>query len=245
MLKSITKEEWTHFRSSLFPSYVKYTCGGPPGGTLLPHFYLVVRIKNMTTNVRYRFALMNNVFRTAHTVSLLYDLKGSCAGRDGVTSAPKRTSNGVIIRKDNDVEGKVIKVGHIKRSVFLATLRVDTSFLNSVGVIDYSLIVGVRTRLGTRDTYVVPTTPVDIRSLWAVDGGMSSIPFDEERGEKSSDTYAEEIYYSGIVDMIQPYNSRKKLETFTKGMVFERNTMSVIPPDEYASRMCTMVERIT
>ncbi|GET92564.1 phosphatidylinositol-4-phosphate 5-kinase-like, putative [Leishmania tarentolae] len=74
------------------------------------------------------------------------------------------------------------------------------------------------------------------------DGGLLSLPI----YTSGDDTTArEEVYYLGIIDVLQTYNSVKKLESFAKGFVSDRRCISVIAPDKYADRLYKVLERIT
>ena len=45
----------------------------------------------------------------------------------------------------------------------------------------------------------------------------------------------------GIIDFLQRYTLRKRLETVLKGLFFAPNTISCAPPRRYAARMCTFI----
>lgn len=51
------------------------------------------------------------------------------------------------------------------------------------------------------------------------------------------------MYYIGIVDVLQEYNSAKKIEILAKGLFNDRREISVVPPREYASRLVATLER--
>jgi len=44
------------------------------------------------------------------------------------------------------------------------------------------------------------------------------------------------ICTSAVIDILQPYNMRKQLEHNLKGMVHDKQAISVCPPTKYASR---------
>ena len=46
-----------------------------------------------------------------------------------------------------------------------------------------------------------------------------------------------EIYFTGIIDILQKYNKRKKMENFLRGINNDVKTISCVPPDNYAARM--------
>lgn len=54
-------------------------------------------------------------------------------------------------------------------------------------------------------------------------GGMASI-------DKSK------IYYLGIIDIFTEYNMKKKGEHFLKSIQHDSQTISCVPPDQYAQR---------
>ena len=62
------------------------------------------------------------------------------------------------------------------------------------------------------------------------EGGMCWI--DPKTGEKGN-----EVYYIGIIDILQKYNKRKKVEHFFKTIQHESKTVSAVPPKDYADRM--------
>ena len=44
------------------------------------------------------------------------------------------------------------------------------------------------------------------------------------------------IYYLGVIDILTPYNTFKRIEHVWKGMSADRHKISPVPPPEYASR---------
>mmetsp|Transcript_27395 Transcript_27395/g.45048 ORF Transcript_27395/g.45048 Transcript_27395/m.45048 type:complete len:122 (+) Transcript_27395:1-366(+) len=65
-------------------------------------------------------------------------------------------------------------------------------------------------------------------------GGMV---YEDDNGEVDN-----EVYFVGLIDILQKYNKRKKLENWIKKMKYDRNTISAAPPDLYAQRMCDFFE---
>ena len=45
-----------------------------------------------------------------------------------------------------------------------------------------------------------------------------------------------EVYYFGIIDILQPYNLRKRVEHALKSVIEGEEAMSCVDPDTYASR---------
>ncbi|ETO25706.1 hypothetical protein RFI_11432 [Reticulomyxa filosa] len=65
-------------------------------------------------------------------------------------------------------------------------------------------------------------------------GGMC---WEDEHGNKGN-----EIYFCGLIDILQKYNRRKKLEHFTVSLKHDPKTISAVPPDFYAKRMREFLE---
>jgi len=51
-----------------------------------------------------------------------------------------------------------------------------------------------------------------------------------------------DIYFVGLIDILQKYNKRKKLENWIKKMKYDKHSISAAPPDIYAQRMCDFFE---
>lgn len=64
----------------------------------------------------------------------------------------------------------------------------------------------------------------------------------------STDVELFEVYdvvlYLGIIDILQDYNMRKKIEHACKSMKFDPLTISVVEPKIYSKRFISSLERI-
>ena len=68
--------------------------------------------------------------------------------------------------------------------------------------------------------------------------------FDAEMPYNSN---GEERYYMGIIDILQPYTFRKRMETFFKTLRNrkQRHEISAVPPVEYKMRFCDFIASLT
>ncbi|ORC93710.1 putative phosphatidylinositol-4-phosphate 5-kinase-like [Trypanosoma theileri] len=80
-----------------------------------------------------------------------------------------------------------------------------------------------------------PEVAIDGRCFTSDQGGMLST---EQPGTQR------EIYYIGIIDILQEYNVRKRLETLVIGSLKDREKISSVPPREYASRFLSFMSSI-
>merc|ERR1711974_452335 len=60
------------------------------------------------------------------------------------------------------------------------------------------------------------------------EGGWGSL-FSIEEGSR-------EIYYLGIIDILTPYNWKKKLEHAYKSIKYDKNSITAVSPEQYAQR---------
>lgn len=71
--------------------------------------------------------------------------------------------------------------------------------------------------------------------------------YQDEGGLRATDELNENmdpIYYLGIIDILTPYNSLKKLEHFWKGLSADRHKISPVPPEEYGDRFFAFMKAI-
>jgi len=59
------------------------------------------------------------------------------------------------------------------------------------------------------------------------------------------DPTTHEIYFMGIIDILQPYNLRKRIETGLKGLRYDKEGISAVAPDLYARRFVDFMKRVT
>ena len=67
------------------------------------------------------------------------------------------------------------------------------------------------------------------------DGGISSKP---KAGGNGTD-----VYFVGIIDILQQYNTSKYAETMIKSVSSDRATISCVPPGEYADRFVNFLSQ--
>ncbi|GLB36638.1 putative SAICAR synthase-like protein [Lyophyllum shimeji] len=71
--------------------------------------------------------------------------------------------------------------------------------------------------------------------------------YQDEGGLRATDENNEDmhtIYYVGVIDILTPYNAKKKLENLWKGMRADRHKISPVPPSEYAERFLAFMKAI-
>ena len=95
---------------------------------------------------------MNNLFPAHKDIHETYDLKGSTVGRE--YSEEKAAVNPRAVLKDLNWinRGKTLELGPEKRALLTEQLRRDSELLKELGVMDYSLLVGIHNmQRGNRD----------------------------------------------------------------------------------------------
>lgn len=240
--------------------------------TLLPHFVGHHRIRIGTKT--FNFIIMQNVFATTNTIHEKFDLKGSTIGRFASDAEKRRatcTQKDLDINSPLHVgsERRALLIDQIKKDCeFLKRSRImDYSFLVGIYVLP-SAADGGASKSGSpgpltrsvadatlRMSTVTPhgntgdrpdstmadltehlrTTRLDGRCFTADQGGMVSSRVAGLR---------QEIYYIGIIDILQEYNARKRLENAFFGAVHDRKRISCVDPNDYAARFIAFMSSI-
>jgi 1-phosphatidylinositol-4-phosphate 5-kinase len=243
--------------------------------SLLCRFFGLHRLKPGKMHV----LVMANVFDTERVVHKRFDLKGSLSGRR-VSEAERRAPT-VILKDLNFLqEEKAIILGPERKDVLMTQIKADSSFLCSMGVMDYSVLLGVHYRnqeqhladlektstgnvrdadVGRATSRIAADATKTYRSInekWRLvrtaslesskpaethvshfqvhDGGLAS----EETTRDGMSITGEEIYFVGIIDILQHYGWRKRSETFFKSFRHNLAEISAVDPQSYCDRFC-------
>ena len=142
IVKTVSKGE-LFFLRSILPRYVDYLERNP--NSLLTRVYGLHRVRLAREQVVISLAVMGNIFPPSDRVKVKekYDLKGSSIDRRVLKpgSGEGKPPSGVTL-KDNDLN-KTFVIGPEKKSELMSQLRSDVAFLAQIGVMDYSLLVGI------------------------------------------------------------------------------------------------------
>ncbi|CUG64347.1 phosphatidylinositol-4-phosphate 5-kinase, putative [Bodo saltans] len=261
VIKTMITEESDFLRNVLHKYY--YHARDNPS-TLLPHFVGHHMIE--LNGKKITFVIMQNVFATANKIHEKYDLKGSTIGRFA-TKVEKMKQT--CTQKDLDINRPIL-IGEARRELLTDQMKKDCDFLRRSSIMDYSLLIGIhvvprgsgrssaQTAGGdhhnddsgngegnTAAAAAAPNAPVatssasselDGKCFTADQGGMLS--HDEVNGRR-------EIYYIGIIDILQEYNLWKRSETLVMGIRRRSlHQISSVPPNEYASRFLSFMSSL-
>ena len=191
---------------------------------------------------------MNNVFANADNLHHVFDIKGCTAGR--FVANPQRSLERAATRKGIPralATKETLKDGNFdcdlylsrsSRNLFLKQLRSDGEFLKRCNIMDYSLLLGVFEKNARSSADL--RKDVGYKSMFqAYYGGMSGA------GSEGRDL----IYYASIIDILQPYDWRKRGETaFKTGMAstdYVHATISAIPSRDYGLRFYNFLYKKT
>lgn len=152
MIKTQTLDE-SKFLRHILPDYFSFMMKHPYSH--LTHFYGLYRVRMPDIGKCTYFVIMKSVFNTEKEIHKIWDLKGSTKGR--------RASRGDSVHKDMDLvdEGRKLHFGPKVKKEFLDQLRIDTRFLSKMGIMDYSLLLGVHVRTEQVD----PITRMEVENL--------------------------------------------------------------------------------
>ena len=228
VIKTMNKEE-SRFLRRILHLYYHHISNNPH--TLIPSIYGHYAITLKSTGSKIPFFVMNNVFRLDLRIHKKFDLKGSTVGR---FAAPQEST-----LKDLDLRQHFF-LGERRRKILLGQVQRDTDFLKRCSIMDYSFLVGIAQPQTEEETRRRATSFQyrDERCLHADDGGMLA----EEAPLKNKG----EIYYIGIIDILQEYTGLKRVENFAKGVLGnDRKQISAVSPDYYAMRFCDYIHLIT
>ncbi|KAG6576347.1 Phosphatidylinositol 4-phosphate 5-kinase (PIPK-D11/GPCR-PIPK) [Phytophthora cinnamomi] len=222
MVKSVPKEEFDTLRAIL-PHYHEYLQSNPK--SMLCRYFGCHSISLPIGTRRMYFVVMQNLFNEG-AVQQRFDLKGNRDRRQAVSAAEME---GLIqVAKNREpIKQLLMDIDFLKISSGLSLSDANTRlqqdqlcsdfvFLASRGIIDYSILLGV--------CYAESNPHRTYRN------GITS--------HDQSD-----VYYLGIVDMLQRYNWRWTVQRWFLGLLLCKDThdVSAVPPDEYATRLADFV----
>jgi len=228
IMKTIDESEACLLENMIVPYYKHINSNSRSFITRLYGFH-VLKVEHYLTVYT---ITMSNLFDTELKIHEKYDLKGSWENR---------------FVKEHELDTSVLgKDGNLKRKLYLTTeqktslisqLSLDAEFLCSMGVMDYSLLLGFHLRdySDQKNLHLKPKQGKE------EDSSLKS---------KNSRTFVsvngKEIYFIGIIDILQGYNFHKRLERAFKiyGLRKAKDGLSVQPVDIYCKRFIRAIANI-
>ena len=212
MIKSMSGAEFDVLRDIL-PRYFRHMLDHA-GRSLLTRFCGMYSIELAGGGGAQHFVVMQSVFAGAPPTDVKFDLKGSTVNR--MNTCGKEKSKCVFKDVDFINSGARINLGGA-RARFLAAVADDAEFLRSEGIMDYSLLLGIR--------YAPPGEKI----------GASPVGFVSADGRS--------LYCVGVIDILQKYTAKKKGERLLKTVVKRQNgaELSSAEPGFYARRFVDFI----
>ncbi|KZT66258.1 SAICAR synthase-like protein [Daedalea quercina L-15889] len=287
IIKTIHHNEHKFLRQIL-PLYYDHVKTNPH--TLLSRFYGLHRVK-LPRGRKIHFVIMNNLFPPHRDIHETYDLKGSTVGREYPEEKARENPRATLKDLNWIHRDKTLELGPEKRALLTEQLRRDSEFLKQLGVMDYSLLVGVHNmRRGNKDNVrsntlkvfsphvpVIRRKPTHVKGPGSPDAvamrrimresdpkrlGSATLRLPEEdttverqhflfyqnegglRATDEQNDNMDLIYYLGVIDILTPYNTKKKVEHFWKGLSADKHKISPVPPREYGDRFFSFMKAI-
>ncbi|CAA7029623.1 unnamed protein product [Microthlaspi erraticum] len=292
----------------MLPRYYEHV--GDHENTLITKFFGVHRIK-LKWGKKVRFVVMGNMFCTELKIHRRYDLKGSTQGRFTEKSKIREKTT----MKDLDLAYE-FHMDKLLREALFKQIFLDTAFLESLQILDYSLLLGLHFRapeqlndileapnemsdqesdsvgsvevsvphepsippkgllLVTHEPNSVNTAPgphIRGSTLRAFSVGEQEVDLIlpgtarlrvqlgvnmpaqahhklRQDGEEPGTVELFEVYdvvvYMGIIDILQEYNMKKRMENTCKSVKYDPMTISAIEPKLYSKRFNDFLLRV-
>ena len=221
------------------------------------------------------FILMKNVFGTFQdNVLCKYDLKGSALNRKVELDGEKIEEEVMKDLNFLEIEGGLMINDETTKKLMTSSAN-DVTFLASLGIMDYSLLV-VKLSLNKDEIvrvfgkYHRKKTEREISFLLGESKELKSMGDVSEEEEEETDEHvnddnvrftpchivnlkkyifpslkADIAYIIAIIDFFQLYDLRKNLETHFKRFKANKNDISSVPPEDYVIRFIKNMSKIT
>lgn len=231
--------------------------------TLLPTIYGLFCYQKyeltsmLTDRTNIRIVIMNNILPSDVPIHEKYDLKGSSYKRKA--SKEERAKSHPTFKDLDFLEehpsGLILDEKHYDN--IISSLRRDCLILESFGIMDYSLLLGIHNLEKERNNPEIeayyetkigdplqinpslstgsPSVSTNYRSSTSTGRNIenafniSAVPAKNGKGERL-------LLYFGIIDILQSYRLKKKLEHTLKSMITDGSKISVCRPSFYANR---------
>ncbi|XP_075249180.1 phosphatidylinositol 4-phosphate 5-kinase type-1 alpha-like isoform X2 [Convolutriloba macropyga] len=246
IMKTLQKKEAV-FLLELYPGYILNLYQSPD--TLLPKYFGCYCYQSILgKNVR--VAIMNNLIPRNVTLWKKYDLKGSTYKR--VTDESKSSSKVPTLKDLNFINdfknlGRIVLEPDVYKAL-INRLENDTLMLESFQIMDYSFLMAIekvdaeklRTATLRPEKDKVPTFYQYSQILnLPVLGHQKGIPAKTENGEELR-------LYVGIIDILQKYVLKKKLEHRVKAVFLESqdSEVSVTHPTKFQRRFMNFMKTV-
>lgn len=254
VIKTMTKTE-SEFLREILHRYYYHVRDNP--STFLPHFVGHYRVELGMNS--YCLIVMQNVFLTKSSIHRIYDLKGSTVGRFVSTRESQRTAR---MLKDLDLNSP-IRIGVERKGILMRQLVKDTDFLKKCMIMDYSLLVGIHEVDSDETTGVEAGEGITLRPAARGDARTGRAAQNLSHAHRNVEEYARlvesdggirstvnpgfpnEVYYAGIIDILQRYTPRKRLEHLLFGIRYDSEKISCVHPSDYADRFLSFISSIT
>jgi len=237
IVKTLTTGE-AKFLLQFLPHYTNYMSASPH--SFVSKYCGLHAIQLYRTTLY--FVVMQSVFLTNRVIHERYDLKGSWVDRRTKSYTKKHKKNAIM--KDMDLQ-RVLRLSDEDRASFLAQIKRDSDFLRDNNIMDYSLLLGIH---NTMQVFYIEPESHPRRSI--AEGVVVHEPPFFQRNDGGLYAAVMEgpgIYFMGIIDILQEYNTAKKLERFFK-IYFRckhRDGISAIGPVPYGQRFVNFMHKIT
>jgi hypothetical protein len=275
MVKTLTRHE-KNFLLKILPQYLQFMRSNRD--TKLCHFYGLYSIR-IHGHKEY-LVCMNNILcppddafsaeTTTYKIDELYDLKGSSVDRHGDRHP---TTLRVKVFKDNDLIEK-IRIGPVAAQGLREQLQRDSAFLQSLNIMDYSLLVGVVQCTepnpdhpehgggGPSDkgctsvflackthTHTHARTHTHTHTHTHIDTLINARTHTGHSDDRfMSSVVVKKRYHIGIIDFLQEWNCGKRAELCSKTMCLfhcsDWKGISAVNPRLYQQRFAGMVEKV-
>jgi hypothetical protein len=133
----------------------------------------------------------------------------------------RRGSSRSSLRHDNDFVSRraSLRVNSTTRANLLAQVTSDCGFLQELGIMDYSCLLGIRHFRSQLDTHTLDTL------------AHNAVVSEDQRT----------VYYLGFVDILQHYNFGWKVQHCLLSTILDKRSITALPPAEYALRFLNFI----
>ncbi|RYO73917.1 hypothetical protein DL766_009278 [Monosporascus sp. MC13-8B] len=128
------------FLRKILKQYYNHVTENP--NTLLSQFYGLHRVK-MPYGRKIHFVVMNNLFPPHRDIHTTFDLKGSTVGRDYKEDDLEKNPRATLKDLNWLRRKRHLELGLQKKQAFMQQLEKDVRLLQKLGIMDYSLLIGI------------------------------------------------------------------------------------------------------